>query len=106
MPLAILMAAAWLEMLSPEEIATEISQVLDFLETDLRDVPERQRSIRAVFDHTWGLLSEPEQVVFQSLSVFRGGFTREAAQRVTGASLRELMALVNKSLLRRTPTGR
>jgi len=106
MPLGILMVAAWVEMLTPAEIAGEIGQGLDFLETDLRDVPERQRSMRAVFDHSWNLLTEREQEVFQGLSVFRGGFTRQAAQRVTVASLRELMALVNKSLLRRAPTGR
>ncbi|NIP18555.1 MAG: hypothetical protein GWM87_10630, partial [Xanthomonadales bacterium] len=106
MPLGILLAAGWLEMLAPAEIAAEISQSLDFLETDLRDVPERQRSMRAVFDHSWSLLTEREREVFQGLSVFRGGFTRQAAQQVTGASLRELMALVNKSLLQRDPRGR
>ena len=106
MPLGILLAAAWVQMLTPAEIAAEIGQSLDFLETDLRDVPERQRSMRAVFDHSWRLLTEREREVFGGLSVFRGGFTRQAAQRVTGASLRELRALVNKSLLHRTPTGR
>jgi predicted ATPase/DNA-binding SARP family transcriptional activator len=106
MPLGILLAAAWAEMLTPTEIAAEISWGLDFLETDLRDVPERQRSMRAVFDHSWNLLAEREQEVFQALSVFRGGFTREAAQEVTGASLRELMALAHKSLLHRTARGR
>ena len=106
MPLAILLAAAWIEMLSPEEIATEIGRSLDFLETDQRDVPERQRSVRAVFDYSWNLLTEREQEVCRALSVFHGGFTRQAAQEITGASLRELMRLVDKSLLHRTPTGR
>jgi tetratricopeptide (TPR) repeat protein len=76
------------------------------LETDLRDLPARQRSLRAVFDHSWNLLSAREQEVFRGMSAFRGGFTREAAQRVTGAVLRELMALVNKSLLQHTSAGR
>jgi tetratricopeptide (TPR) repeat protein len=106
MPLAILLAAAWMELLTPGEIAAEISRSLDFLETDARDVPGRQRSIRAVFNHSWDLLSEREQESFAGLSVFRGGFTRQAAQRVTGISLRELMGLVNKSLLHRASTGR
>ena len=48
-------------MLTPTEIGAEISRSLDFLETDLRDVPVRQRSMRAVFDHSWRLLSEREQ---------------------------------------------
>lgn len=101
LPLGILLAAAWVEMLSPREIATEISQGLDLLESDPRDVPERQRSIHAVFGHSRNLLTAHEHAVTQALSVFRGGFTREAAQQVTGASLRELMGLVNKSLLHR-----
>ena len=104
MPLGILLAAAWVEILTPAEIAAEIGQGLDFLETDLHDVPERQRSMRAVFDHSWRLLTEREREVFQGLSVFRGSFTHQAAGQVTGASLRELRALVNKSLLHRMPT--
>jgi tetratricopeptide (TPR) repeat protein len=103
MPLALLLAAAWMEMLTPTEIATEISQSLDFLESDLRDAPERQRSMRAVFDHSWNLLSERQQEVLAGLSVFCGSFARQAAQQVTGASLRELMTLVSRSLLHRAP---
>jgi predicted ATPase/DNA-binding SARP family transcriptional activator len=106
MPLAIRLAAAWVETLTPQEIAAEISQGIDLLETDLRDVPERQRSMRAVFDHSWNLLTMREREVFEGLSVFRGGFTREAAQRVTGATLRELRALADKSLLQRMATLR
>ncbi|MGW8225991.1 MAG: protein kinase domain-containing protein, partial [Anaerolineales bacterium] len=110
MPLGILLAAAWLEMLTPTEIADqisdEISQSLDFLETDLRDVPESHRSLRAIFDYSWKLLTGQEREVFQGLSIFRGGFTRQAAQEVVGASLRELRTLVNLSLLQRDRTGR
>ena len=106
MPLGIRLAAAWVETLSPEEIATEIVQSLDLLETELRDIPERHRSIRALFDHSWRLLSVREQDVFQSFSVFQGGCTREAAQEITGATLRDLRSLVNKSLLQRTLNGR
>ncbi len=106
MPLGIVLAAAWVEMLSLEEIAQEISQSLDFLETEMRDIPDRHRSLRAVFESSWGLLSEAEQDTYEQLSVFRSGFTREAAQKVTGAGLRVLMTLVNKSLMQRTPTGR
>ena len=76
------------------------------MESDLRDVPLRQRSIRAAFDHSWRLLEEREREVFQGLSVFSGGFTREAALEVAGASLRELMSLSNKSLLRPSAPGR
>ena len=106
MPLGILLSASWLAMLTLQEIAAQVTQDLDFLESDLRDLPERQRSMRAVFDYSWNLLDEREQAVFAALSVFRGGFTREAAQTVTGTGLRQLMALTNKSLIHRTPEGR
>ena len=66
-----------------------------------RDLPERQRSMRAVFDYSWRMLGEAEQAVLMRLSIFQGGFTREAAEQVTGASLRALMSLMNKSLLSR-----
>jgi DNA-binding SARP family transcriptional activator/predicted ATPase len=106
MPLGILLAAAWVGMLTPAEIADEIGRSLDFLETDLRAVPARQRSLRAAFDHSYHLLSEQERGVFQRLSVFRGGFTQDAAQQVASASLRELKTLADKSLLGRDPAGR
>ena len=80
MPLGILLASSWVEMLSLSEIALEVSKNPDFLETDISDIPERQRSIRVVFDYSWNLLTEEEQTVFLKLSVCRGGFTRMAAQ--------------------------
>ena len=103
-PLGVMLAATWVGALSPAEIAAQIGQSLDILEADLRDVPERQRSIRAAFDHSWNLLAEREQQVFRALSAFRGGFTRQAAQAVAGASLQELRRLVNQSLLYRALT--
>ncbi|MBC8171001.1 MAG: protein kinase [Anaerolineae bacterium] len=107
MPLGIVLAAAWVEMLPLAEIAEEIAKSLDFLETEMRDVPDRHRSIRAVFDYSWNLMTESERDSFMKLSVFHGGFTRQGAQEVTGTSLRSLTSLVNKSLLRRDPdTGR
>jgi predicted ATPase/DNA-binding SARP family transcriptional activator len=99
LPLGILLAAAWVGMLAPAEIAVQIRQSLDFLTTDLRGVPDRQRSMRAAFDYSWALLTARERMVMRALSVFRGGFTRQAAQRVAGATLRELRALMDKSLL-------
>jgi DNA-binding SARP family transcriptional activator/predicted ATPase len=106
MPLGILLAAAWSGVLRPAEIAAEIGQGLDFLRADWPDVPEQQRSLRAVFDRSWILLSEREREVFLALSVFVGRFTRAAAQQVSGASLYELKALVDRSLLQVTPSGR
>lgn len=107
LPLAILLAAAWVDMLPVAEIAAEVSRSLDFLETDMGGVPDRHRSIRAVFDYSWALLSESEREMFAALAVFRGGFTREAAQAVAGASLRNLATLSSKSLVTPSPdTGR
>ncbi|MHB8625810.1 MAG: ATP-binding protein [Aggregatilineales bacterium] len=104
MPLGILLAAAWVGVLSVQEIGQEIQKSLNFLKTEQRDLPERQRSLQAAFDHSWRLLAEEERTAFKRLSVFRGGFTREAAQQVADASLKSLMNLVNKSLLRRDAT--
>jgi predicted ATPase/DNA-binding SARP family transcriptional activator len=106
LPLAIELAAAWVRVLSPEEIAKEIETSLDILNAQMRDLPERHRSMRAVFDHSWQMLSTEEQEVLSKLSVFRGGFQRQAAEQVAGASLPVLSSLVIRSLLRRMVTGR
>jgi predicted ATPase/DNA-binding CsgD family transcriptional regulator len=100
MPLGIELAAAWIRALSCAEIANEIRSSLDILATSVRNVPERHRSMRAVLEQSWNRLPEGEQAVFKKLSVFRGGFSRQAAQAVAGASLPTLAALVDKSLLR------
>ncbi len=106
MPLAIELAAVWICTLSLSEIEQEIQRNLDFLSTTMRDLPERHRSMRAVFEHSWNLLSEQEQQALSRLSVFRGGFTREAAEQVAGTSLSSISTLVNHTLLRRTAHGR
>jgi predicted ATPase/transcriptional regulator with XRE-family HTH domain len=106
MPLGIELAAAWVRVLSCREIAQEIERNLDFLAASGRDVPARHHSIRAVFDHSWKLLSGEEQRVLRQLSVFRGGFRREAAEHMVGATLPLLSALVDKSLLHRTEARR
>jgi len=104
-PLAIELAAGWTNVLSPKELAIEIQRGLDILTSEIRDVPERHHSMRAVFDQSWSLLDQSEREAFMRLSVFRGGFTREAGQSVTGASLQTLAGLVNKSFLRHDPVS-
>lgn len=107
MPLGIELAAGWAEMLTPQEIADEVARCIDFLESGSSNIPTRQRSVRAVFDSSWRLLNDDEQRAFIRMAVFRGSFTRAGAQAVTGAGLRPLMGLVNKSFLQRDPdTGR
>lgn len=90
MPLAIELAAASLRLLSITEIARQIGSNLDLLATTLHDVPLRHRSLRAVFDHAWGLLSEPEQIVLGRLSIFRGGWDDGAAEAICTQISREL----------------
>jgi predicted ATPase/DNA-binding CsgD family transcriptional regulator len=106
MPLGIVLAAAWTEVLSLKEIANEIQGSFDFLAAEMRDVPRRQWSIRAVFEPTWHRLADSERAAFMRFSVFRGGCTRDAAQGVTGADLQTLQALINKALVNRDPAGR
>jgi predicted ATPase/DNA-binding SARP family transcriptional activator len=100
MPLAIELAAGWVRVLGCGEIAQEITHSLALLATGSRDVPERHRSMHAVLDHSWSVLTGDEQRVLRRLAVFRGGFQRDAAAQVAGASLEQLATLVDKSLLR------
>ena len=106
MPLGIELAASWISVLSCAEIADEIEGNIDFLATSMRDVPERHRSLRAAIDQSWRLLTDEQRSAFSRLSVFRGSFDRGAAVAVSGADMRLLSELVDKSLLRRPDFGR
>lgn len=106
MPLALELAAAWVRVLSCRAIAEEIATSLSFLTATQRDLSPRHRSMQAVFDHSWHLLTAAEQGVFARCSIFRGGFTREAATQVADATLPILTALVDKSLFSRQREGR
>jgi predicted ATPase len=106
LPLGVELAASWTRVRSCRDIAREIEHNLDILSTDLRNVPERQRSIRATFEYSWQLLSSEEKDLLARLSVFSGGIRREAALRVTGTSLSILLALADKSFLSRVGSDR
>lgn len=99
LPLALELAASWLKGLTASQIAIELQHNLDFLATTSRNIEERHRSMRAVFDHSWNLLPENERTIFAKMSVFRGGFDSNAAEQVAEASLVTLAALVEKSLV-------
>lgn len=99
MPLSIELAATWLRVIPASEIAQQID--VRFLSTGVRNIPERHRSIQAVFDYSWRLLSTEEADALTKLSVFRGPFSRTAAMRVAAADMGILAALVEKSLIRR-----
>ena len=106
MPLGLELAASWLRAMPCEVIAGQIQRDLDFLATPLRNVPDRHRSLRAVFEHSWDLLDEDERTALAELSVFRGGCDTEAAASLAGADLMMLAGLVDKSLLRFDDHGR
>lgn len=106
MPLAIELATSWIRSLSASEIANEIENGMDILEARTTNLPARHQSMRVMLDASWKRLTENEQAVFQKLSVFRGGFTREAAQAVTDANRHILASLVDKSWLRHHSSGR
>ena len=99
LPLAVELAASWTNVLSLDDIVAEIEQGLSFLESDLHDLPDRHRNMEAVFEVSWRRLAKTEQAIFAQLCVFRGGFTRQAAEMVMGATLRQLAMLVNKALI-------
>lgn len=102
-PLALVIAASWVDGLSCQQIAEELERGLGILEIESSDVPERQRSVRATFNYSWTMLDHEEQCLFAALSVFRGGFDRQAAMQISGASLQQLTRLVRKSLLQHLP---
>lgn len=106
MPLALELAAGWLDVLSLEEVAEEIAKDLDFLVTEIHDMPDRHRSVRAVFESTWNLLDHSERSIFSTLAIFHGAFSRSAAEFVGQASIINLSALVKRSLIEYDPKTR
>ena len=99
MPLALELAASWTRLLSCDAVAAEIENGIDFLATTQADIPEHHRSMQSVIDQTWQRLTPEEQAVFRRLAVFSGGFNREAAEHVAGASLAVMAGLVDKALV-------
>jgi len=106
MPLGIEISASWSRVLTCKEIAKEIEENLDFLESNEGDIPERHRGIRATFDRSWDLLAASDRKGLARLSVFSGGFRREAAKEIADVGLDMLVNFVDKSLLRRDAFGR
>ena len=104
-PLAIELAAAWVASMTPAEIAAELLRGIDLLASEARNIPARHRSMRATYRVSWEQLRPDEQAVQQALSVFRGGFTREAAAQVSAAGPRMLQTLIDRSLLARAGDG-
>ncbi len=105
-PLAIELAAAKIRVLSVEQIAKRLDNRFRLLTGSSRSVLERHQTLRAAIDWSYNLLSDAEQVLFQKLSIFIGGWTLEAAEFVCEGGgvksddvLNLLEQLVNKSLV-------
>lgn len=105
MPLAIELAAAWLSVMSCEQIAQEVTRELDFLTAHYQNIPVRHHSMRMVMEQTWSLLSADEEAAIARLSIFRGRFRQESARTITGISLYTLATLAEKALVRVTSDG-
>lgn len=106
MPLGIELAAASLGWLMVDEILPALTSNLHLLNTTRRDLPPRQRTLHAVFDYTWQLLAPREQTLLAQISIFRGGFTRQAAEMVLNGAASGLYNLQHHALLSRNETGR
>ena len=105
-PLAIELAAGWLRVMDVEAIDAELAGGIDVLETDAPDRSPRHASVRRVLEESWSLLQPRERAVMRGVAAFRGGFTLDAAREVAEAELPVMLALVNKSFLRRGADGR
>jgi predicted ATPase len=101
LPLAIELAAARIKLLAPDKMLERLDRRLPLLTGGARDLPERQRTLRATIEWSYELLTPDEQRLFERLSVFRGGATLEAIESVADADLDTLQSLVDKSLVRR-----
>jgi predicted ATPase len=83
LPLAIELAAARTRVLQPAALLARLERSLDALGTGSVDLPERQRTLRATVEWSYGLLGEAEQQMLATLSVFVDGWTLEAAVDVS-----------------------
>lgn len=104
-PLALELAAAQARSVPLPVLVAAVEANMDSLATTMRDIPPRHRSLRAVFDHSWHLLTPPLQQLFSQLAVFRGTFTSAAATAVTGCREAALAELCAFSLLRVEESG-
>jgi predicted ATPase/class 3 adenylate cyclase len=99
LPLALELAATRVTVLSPEQLLDRLSKRLDLLKAG-RGVDPRQQTLRATIEWSYDLLDEEERLLFERLSVFRGGCVLEAAEKICDADIDTLHSLIDKSLLR------
>jgi predicted ATPase/class 3 adenylate cyclase len=100
LPLALELAAARSKLLSPSALLQRLDEALPLLTGGASDRPERQRTLRATIEWSHDLLDPDAQTAFRRLSVFRGSFTLDAAEAITGADLDHVATLLDQSLLK------
>jgi predicted ATPase/DNA-binding SARP family transcriptional activator len=98
-PLALELAASLVNHYQPQAIAQHIQASFDLLTTRYHNMPDRQRSVRAVFDYSWDLLTSAERKTLTTLALFVGNFRQDAALAIADATVAQLTALVDQSLL-------
>jgi predicted ATPase len=106
LPLAIELAAARVKVLTPAQIEERLSTSFSLLTSGSRDVPERQRTLRATVEWSYDLLDLEERRTVRALAVFRGSFAVEAAEEIAQTDIEMIERLVDKSLVKRTESGR
>ena len=106
MPLAIEHAASWTHVLDLPAIIGEIQHGIDILSSSMRGIENRHQSMRAVIDYSWERLTLQEQHALMRLSIFRGGFTRDAAEGIAQADLDIVSSLLAKSFVSRIGSDR
>jgi predicted ATPase/DNA-binding SARP family transcriptional activator len=102
-PLAIELAATRLRVLSAADLCIHLNRHISALQTERRDLPERQRTLEAAIDWSYQLLEPAQQGLLSRLTVFRGGFTLDAATQICGVeeidTLAGLSTLIDRSLV-------
>ena len=96
-PLGLQLAASWLRAMPLIDIAEKLSQNLELLKND---------NLQSIFVNSWKYLTEDEQALLIKLSVFQAGISYQAALTISGASLKVLTRLLDKSMLHLSSEGR
>jgi tetratricopeptide (TPR) repeat protein len=98
-PLGLRLAAGLMRLFSLPQLAAELERDVDVLRSQVRDVPERHRSLEAVFESSWQALSAQQRAALSNLAILRGSFDLELANALSQTSSAVLLGLVNQSML-------
>lgn len=105
LPLALELAASRVRDFPLDKLLEEIKRGLDVLETNLEDIPARQRSMHAALESSWALLQDDPQVIFEALKNLPDEFTAEVAQKEAGVAVQGLANLVDNFWLQQISPG-